>query len=347
MKKQNLVYLTLLVVLAACAPKEEAAFRITKSAQSGTMAPSFWSGGLNAFPLNLSISSDFSVNEITSIIDTANEWTTSTGNNNQLFDTSSNTVEKSAMNLNSFQDDVMGIYKVTSWPSDLPQTALAVTQIFGLRKNIGSSSEIIEMTHADILVNYQNFSFSTDNGFGYDLQTVVLHEMGHFLGLYHDNSSTNNSVMYPTISRFVTNRSPKNNDILNLSNKYGLTGHGVVSAGINRSMASVQSKGQSDVEEIIDDGPSEPVIIHFEIHPDGVEQLYIVSIRDHVSPQEEINRMRKIREEASRNPSHVNHNQNCNHNKKQIHKISNPAVLIEVPGVRLREREQLKKTGTI
>jgi hypothetical protein len=332
---KNLVYLTFLVVFAACAPKEEAAFRTTKSGLSGTMAPSYWNGGLNAFPLNLSISSDFSVNETSAIIDTANNWTTSTGNNNQLFDTSANTTEKNTINLNSFQDDVMGIYKVTAWPSDLPQTALAVTQIFGIRRNIGSSSEIIEMTHADILVNYQNFSFSTTNGFGYDLQTVVLHEMGHFLGLYHDDSSKENSVMYPTISRFVTNRTPKDSDILNLSNKYGLSGHGVVQAGARRLMASVKS---SD-EEI---GKSEEVVIHFEIHPNGVEHLYIVSANRNESPQQKINKIRKTRK-----PSHTDHNKNCNHNTI-VHKISNPAVFIEVPGVRLREREQLKnKKGTI
>jgi hypothetical protein len=337
------VYLTLLVVLAACAPKDEAAFKTTRSAQSGTMAPSYWSGGLNAFPLSLSISSDFSVDETTAIIGTANQWTTSTGNNNQLFDTSSNTSEKSALNLNTFQDDVMGVYKVTSWPSDLPQTALAVTQIFGVRKNIGSTSETIEMSHADILVNYQNFSFSTDNGFGYDLQTVVLHEMGHFLGLYHDNSSTSNSVMYPTISRFVTNRAPKDNDILNLSNKYGLTGHGVVASNINRSMASV-----AETIEPIEEGPSEPIVIHFEIHPDGVEQIYMVSMRDHDSPQSEINRLRQIRQdEMKRNPSHAKHDKECEHNDIKIYKVSNPEVLIEVPKVRLQEREQLKKTGTI
>ena len=216
------------MIFASCAPKSEEAFRATASAQSGYMAPSYWNGGVARLPLRLDISSDFSVDETQAIVETGNQWSTSIQNKAQLLDTSINTAEKNTTNLNAYYDDTMGVYKLTTWPSELPGTALAVTQIFGLRKNIGSSSERIEIQHADILVNYDYFSFSTNDTFGYDLKTVVLHEMGHFLGLYHDESSVSQSVMYPTISRYMNNRVPKERDINNIYAKYGISSGGVV-----------------------------------------------------------------------------------------------------------------------
>lgn len=333
MKNIKLMYLTFIFVLFGCTPQGEEAFKLTNSAQSGSLAPSYWVGGVNAFPLPLNISSEFSIDETSAIIDTAGQWSTSTGGQSQLFDTSGSTAEKNTFNLNNFQDDVMGIYKVTSWPSELPQTALAVTQIFGTRKNIGSSSESIQINHADILVNYQNFSFTHNSGYGYDLQTVILHEMGHFLGLYHEETSTSDSVMYPSISRYISNRIPKDKDILNLSNKYGLDGHGVTSANISRSLASSDSS---------DNGIQEAVVIHFEMYPDGTEKSYMVAIRDSDSIHEIMAQAKEAQNSKQRDPAHQEHN----HNHKIIHRLENPEVQISVPGVKSKEREQLEKKGT-
>lgn len=271
--------------MTACAPHKEEALRTTAGAQSGSMAPSYWSGGVSRFPLRLDISSDFNVSETQAIVETGNEWSTSIQNKAQLFDTSANTAEKGNINLNSYYDDTMGIYKLTSWPGELPATALAVTQIFGLRKNIGSSSERIEIQHADILVNYDYFSFSTNDTFGYDLKTVVLHEMGHFLGLYHDESSVNDSVMYPTISRYMNNQTPKQRDVNNIYAKYGISG-----GAVNEAMSS---RGLASVKEEHKETESEPVIIHFEIHADGDEKIYIAKTGPTETPFLELQRLKK------------------------------------------------------
>ena len=232
-------------------------------ASSNALAPSYWANPSAAFPLNVRLSSDFASNEIDSIRTSANAWSSAVGNKETFFNTTTTTTEKGG-DLGSYNDGLMGVYKLNTWPSDLPGSALAVTQIFGIRKNIGSTSEAIEISHADILVNYANFSFSTDGGSGYDLETVVLHEFGHFLGLGHDSSSTTESVMYPTISRFSQNRSPRSNDQSNIENLYQINGGG---ATASRAIANSNSADNNL--------PSELVVIQFEINADGSERVKV------------------------------------------------------------------------
>lgn len=328
MKKYHLIYTFTLFALISCAPKNEEAFRTTASAQSGSMSPSVWASGINVFPLRLDISSDFTVDEASTITATGDQWSTSIENKAQLFDTSLNTSEKGTNNLDNYLDGTMGIYKLTSWPKELPATALAVTQIFGTRKYIGSSSEIIEMSHADILVNFENFSFTTSNSYGYDLQTVILHEMGHFLGLYHDNTSKSESVMYPTISQFYNNRIPKDKDIINLASKYGINTHGVSPMMNRRSLASVETENTQ----------SEEVVIHFEIHAGGDEKIYIAKRDGRESPYLELQRLRQLENEKERQPNQDHHD-----HKDHIFKIKNPEIIIPS---NQPEKKEIKK-GTV
>jgi predicted Zn-dependent protease len=252
--------------MSACAPQNEQAFHTSRSAASSNLVDSRWKS--SAFPLQLSISTNFDNDETSAIQDMASQWSASINNEMQFFDTTNSTTEKNTTNINAYQDSVLGVYKLNAWPSEFPETALAVTQIFGNKRNYGRSNEYIEISHADIMVNYENFSFSTDYGYGYDLQTVVLHELGHFLGLYHESGSAEDSIMYPTISRFRANREPKNLDVDNIEGKYSL--------GSRANPASKYLIPQDDVDQT---APGVPVVLVFEMYPGGKERVFIKEIK--------------------------------------------------------------------
>ncbi len=73
-------------------------------------------------------------------------------------------------------------------------TATAAGQSDGHGGTTRFAGQIIK---ADILFN-PNSSYSTDGGSGQDLQTVAIHEIGHFLGL--DHSAVVRAVMFPFAS---------------------------------------------------------------------------------------------------------------------------------------------------
>lgn len=222
MKKSAFLFIAIL--FSGCIAKP-----VTKETTSGSInssAPYMW--GDQNFPKTLQISSDFSAAEVTNFTDMATAWELALENKVNFFDFGARTPEisSSVNNLDSLYDGVMGIYKTTSWPVDVSASALAVTQIFGRRHNVGSSSEYVSIEHADILINYDIHSFDTvDSGPGYDLRTVVLHEMGHFLGLQHRASSypRSDSVMYPSIYSYETKRAPKSVDTADLAYKYSVS----------------------------------------------------------------------------------------------------------------------------
>ena len=263
--KRVLLLLTLLV-LSSCEPPTQATIKASSSAASSKLAPSKWPSG--SFPLSVKISTAFDTDETLAIEDMADAWNNSVNYQVTFMNKGGSTAPKSN-NLNSYVDSLIGIYKLgfNSWPDSLPATALAVTQIYGTRKNVGRSSEYIRIDHADILMNYDYFDFTTDGSWGYDMQTIVLHEMGHLLGLYHDESSTSESVMFPTITRSVENRYPLDRDITNLRNKYGIS-------GATASNAFRMPAGSQEPEPSADN--DEKVIIQFEIMADGREITKII-----------------------------------------------------------------------
>tara|TARA_Y100000768_G_C23991245_1_gene693473 strand:+ start:3116 stop:3862 length:747 start_codon:yes stop_codon:yes gene_type:complete len=231
-----------LILLFGCKQPEDTDLTYGGSAaySSGNL-PTKWT---KSFPLNLKISNDFDANETEAINLAADNWEESTENKINFFTTSNENLNPRT-GLSSYNDGLYGVYKLYDWPAELPSTALAVTQINGTQY-----SSYIRIDQADILLNYDYYTFATDGGWGYDLTTVVLHEMGHFLGLYHDNSSKEDSVMYPTIGRYNDNQFPKENDITKISSKYNVD--------ISRGIASVPTQKEA----------GQAVKITLEMYPD-------------------------------------------------------------------------------
>lgn len=107
------------------------------------------------------------------------------------------TSNKRYPNLVDYRDNEMGVYLIDDWFNELSPAALAITQFFGITKNKGTNEEYLELIHADILINSEQHYFSNDpyDETSYDIQSVILHEMGHFIGLQHNIKDP--SVMAP------------------------------------------------------------------------------------------------------------------------------------------------------
>lgn len=149
-------------------------------------------------------------------ISMGNLWeTAATGLNFFNFGTTTN---KDYVHLDDFYDSEMGIYRNTHWFSEVSPTALAITQYFGYR-----SGSYISLVHADVIINESGlFAFTTTNpapAGHYDLPSIVLHELGHFLGLSHNLTET--SVMRPSLSSGTINRTLSSADTRDIKNRYG------------------------------------------------------------------------------------------------------------------------------
>jgi hypothetical protein len=221
---KNVLLLAPLFILMSCQPTKTVE-PATSPGDINVTAPYMWGSG--DFPRNLKISRSFIAAEVSNIQAMSGAWELAVENKKNFFNNTDRTdeVDSASLNMDDLgDDDVTGIYKIQNWPLSLSGGALAVTQIFGRRYNIGSSNEYVKITHADILINEQDFDFRTgDTGADtYDLRTVVLHEMGHFLGLSH-NLSTTNSVMYPSINENAKKIVPTNIDIGEIVSRYNIS----------------------------------------------------------------------------------------------------------------------------
>jgi len=253
------IYLIFTCILIWGCNKQTTTESVVSPASSSDDIPYLW--GSYSTPKALQISSAFTDEEVQNIKDMADAWKDSVSGEKVFFSFAARTSEISNnTELDDLMDSVLGVYKTDSWPSDLPGSALAVTQIFGLRKNAGKPNEYVDIQHADILLNEDVHDFDTeDSGPNYDLRTVILHEMGHFLGLQHKSltSSRSSSIMYPSISSSENKREPTEIDAADIREKYGL---GASSGGVQALMIRASREAND---------PGIPVKIRIELHSDG------------------------------------------------------------------------------
>jgi hypothetical protein len=97
------------------------------------------------------------------------------------------------------------------WPFD--NAAIAVTRNFYVAGEEANAGMILD---SDILLNGKNFSFTTTGESGkHDIQNIVTHEIGHFLGFGHEvNPADPEATMYASANAGETKkRTLANNDI--------------------------------------------------------------------------------------------------------------------------------------
>lgn len=215
----------------------------TSSGSISADAPFIWE---TSFPKDLRVSTAFtSPDEQTKIIEMTTAWETALNGYN-FFNVISGEPEKTATitSTSQLRDNVLGVYKAGAgdWPYPEFPDALAITQIFAIRYNRGASNEYVSIQEADIIMNYQTFAFDNPAAFDYDFRTVLLHELGHFLGLQHKPRTFNrdNTVMYPSIFSYESKQAPLPIDRQDMAAKYSITlpltaGGGSAIAGRTRS----------------------------------------------------------------------------------------------------------------
>ena len=264
-----LLALTSLILIAACTPSADVTSGSSTNAKVNAEAPFIW--GNKTFPKTLRISSSFTADESATMTEMAEAWKTAVADQKTFF--SIGAPGNNNYNIND-TDGIFGIYKATTWPSDVSDDALAITQLFGRRYNVGTSDEYVSIVEADILVNYKpgamSFDFDVlDNGIdeGFDLRTIMLHEMGHFLGLqhiptYYDRPDAEShltrdaykatSVMYPSISSIEEKRIPKTKDINALVNKYNIGGGAAAMAIASSSYSPKDNDPGKNIKVVIE-----------------------------------------------------------------------------------------------
>lgn len=170
-------------------------------------------------PLSMKVGDTFSASAAQAIETMKLEWNQSGAAATFFTPNTPTTTNKTYASLNTFFDSELGIYLIDDWYSEIGSSALAVTQFFAARRNVGTVNEYMEIVHADILFN-ADFSFSTTGVMGsYDMASVALHELGHVLGLKHESTTT--SIMYPYLGAGVIHRALQSIDKTHISELYG------------------------------------------------------------------------------------------------------------------------------
>lgn len=118
----------------------------------------------------------------------------------------------------SLFDDYFGLFKQVDWKfSDVGNSVLAYT---------GTLSVDGEIQSADLIFNFDKFHFddydkNPANTNYIDFESVLVHELGHFLGLGHISTSEDSgSVMLPTLRKAETRRALSPGDIVRIRQLY-------------------------------------------------------------------------------------------------------------------------------
>jgi hypothetical protein len=234
MRYQILMLFTLTIILASCGADYQYGEDTLNLSAS---LPKRWSQ--SRLPVQLKVTSSFDSDSFNSINNMGQQWNDA-NTQGDFFSMTHNGVERNYDHADKYLDGEMGIYNLTTWPTPLPSEALAVTQTFSTIKTDNSGNQFVEIFHVDVLLNNEDHTIANTKTAGsYYLQTIMIHELGHAIGLKHYEGYWENSVMTPSISTLHSFNKLYDYDKENIDEHY----YGVSSAG-RQFVVGAQSSGE-------------------------------------------------------------------------------------------------------
>lgn len=173
----------------------------------------------NDFPIPLKISDSFDNQSKSLILDAMNEWDNAANIN--FFAPIQTTPNLNFTSIIDYYDkdkSVQGIYLGTIKMDEIGFNTLAATQVFYIRNRDNPYHPYNQIIHVDIILNGYYYEFSNDriDETTYYLMRLVLHELGHVLGIGH----TNVGIMYPYLSTDDKQETLTTSDIELVNSKY-------------------------------------------------------------------------------------------------------------------------------
>lgn len=187
--------------------------------------PTFKAWPMTNFPLSIHVSCSLAPDYFNQTLDAVQEWNDAIGftalkiepAEDCIFNTQFSKIEDSLF------DSIMGLYKQLNWSfSGIDSNTLAFT---------GTLYQGARIIHSDIIFNDEKFHYyafpnapTIDCGAVpsgktgcIDFQSVLTHELGHFLGLGHvPRSEDPDSIMNPTLTKDTIKRGLSEGDIIRI-----------------------------------------------------------------------------------------------------------------------------------
>lgn len=223
-KLQRLLLCTVLSLIVSCngVEGEEA----LSENQSTTINKALWNDA--DLPLQMIVSTQLNAGQVNAVSDTISTWDDSFSGVNFFNPSISYSVDPKHSTLQAYREtsgEVFGVYVVRAGdpladPSLDTDRALAVTQFYAFVEQ-SNGEKYYRIIHADIFINERLYDFSTTTDpTTYDFESVMLHEMGHLLGLGHVSFGQGQSVMNPSISKTTEKQELLPVDESNIANNY-------------------------------------------------------------------------------------------------------------------------------
>lgn len=203
--KNLLIVFTFTVLLCSCKQKTTTTSQAAIGTNVGSCIIGKWSD--SSLPLSLKMSTEFDgdytnanlVNGLNPIEQMGKVWNDALISKPLFQIPFTSTAINGYASTSSFRDGEIGIYKSYNWFTNVSSNALAITQFYGVVTSSANLGQYVQLTHADIIINYRdygaNMTMTNNPVVEYDVPTIILHEMGHLLGLCHE--TTKPSIMAP------------------------------------------------------------------------------------------------------------------------------------------------------